>query len=170
MTWEQWAAGGVIVLCSLLGIALTAVTLPGVWIAAGAGAVVALWRPELISWWTVGAAFALAGLAELVEFGASAVGAAKVGGTKAGAMGSIVGTIVGAIVGAPFFFPIGTIVGGVLGAGVGALIAERGIAKRTWHESAKAGSGAAVGRFVATVLKTVIAVAIALTLSLAVFL
>jgi len=59
-------------------------------------------------------------------------------------------------------------VGGVAGAGLGAVVAERGLKGRTWQDSAKAGQGAAVGRLVATALKTLLALVIALVLSVAV--
>lgn len=166
LIFEQWVAAILVVVASVLGIALTVVTLPGAWLAVAVGAGVCLWRPELMSWWAVGGAAGLALLAEVVEFGASAVGAAKGGGGKAGAIGSIIGSLLGAILGAALFFVVGAIVGGVVGAALGALIAERGIAKKTWEESAKVGWGAAVGRFLATVFKTLFAAAIALVLTI----
>jgi uncharacterized protein YqgC (DUF456 family) len=157
-----------VIVASLLGVILTLLTLPGTWLAVMAGAGVALWRPELISWWTVAGALALAIIAEVFEIAASAAGAKRGGASRQGAIFAVVGSLVGALVGS-FIVPIiGTIVGAVLGAGIGAVAAERGIKGRTWRDSAKAGQGAAVGRLAATVLKTILAVFIALLLSVAV--
>lgn len=143
-------------------------TLPGTWLAVLAGAIAALWRPDMISWWSVGAAAGLAIIAEVVELMASAAGAKRGGASRHGAVGAVVGSLLGALAGSPFLFPIGTIVGGVAGAGVGTLVAERGLKGRTWKESAKAGHGAAVGRLAATILKTALASAIAVVLTVAV--
>lgn len=157
-------------LFALAGIALTVLGLPGTWLAVLAALLCKLWQPDLFSWWVVAAAGALALLAEIVEFSASAVGTAKAGGSKRGGIGSLVGGLAGAIVGAPFFFGLGAIPGAVLGAFAGALIAERVWAKRSWAEASRSGQGAAIGRFVATILKVAFAGAIALLLSLAMIL
>lgn len=160
----------IVFLCSVAGIVLTVLSLPGTWLAVLAAVLCKLWQPALFSWWIVAAAGALALLAEVVEFGASAVGTAKAGGSKRGGIGSLVGGIAGAIVGAPFFLGLGAIPGAVLGAFVGALVAERAWAKRSWAEASRSGQGAAIGRFVATILKLAFAGAIALLLSLAMIL
>lgn len=164
------AAAILVVLISIIGIALTVVTLPGTWIMiAGAVLIELFWLPDMFGAWTLGIAFALALLAELVELIASAAGAKKAGGTKRGAFGAIGGSLIGALVGSPILFPIGAIAGGVVGAGLGTILLERVWAKRTWQESAKAGQGAAVGRFFATVMKTAFAVAIGTLLCIAAF-
>lgn len=172
MDWTNWV--DYLVLAALLvtglaGIALTAVTLPGTWLNVLVGIGVAVLKPELISWWAVGACALLALLGEIVELVASAVGAAKGGASKKGALGALLGSILGAILGAPFLFPLGSIGGAAVGAGLGAMVAERGIAGKTWSASAKAGGGAAAGRLVAVALKTSIAAVIALLLVAAVF-
>jgi uncharacterized protein YqgC (DUF456 family) len=163
------AAQVVVVLISLAGVLLTVMTLPGAWIALAAAVGCQFWQPGMFSWWTIGAAAGLAALGEILEVIASAMGASKAGASKKGAMGAVVGSIVGAIAGS-FVVPIlGTIVGAVVGAGLGALVMERGVEGKTWSASAKAGSGAAVGRFAATVMKTVIASAVGGTLIVAAF-
>ena len=159
-------AAMLVFVCSIIGIALTVVSLPGTWLAVLVAVGCKFWQPDLMSWWVVGAAGGLALLAEVVEFSASAVGTARAGGTKTGGVGSLVGGIAGAIFGAPFFFGLGAIPGAVIGAGIGALVAERGLAKRTWAQASKSGQGAAVGRLVATILKVAFAVAIAALLTL----
>jgi uncharacterized protein len=161
-------AATIVFVFGVIGVVLTVLTLPGTWLAVIVAALCTWWQPQLMSWWVIGAAAALALLAEIVEFGASAVGTAKAGGTRRGGVGSLVGGLAGAIFGAPFFFGLGAIPGAVIGAGVGAVVAERGWAKRTWTESTKAGKGAAIGRLVATVLKVAFAAAIALLLTIGV--
>lgn len=160
-----YVAGILVVLFGIAGIGLTILTLPGTWLAVIVAALCTWWQPNLMSWWVVAAALALAILAEIVEFAASAVGTAKAGGTKHGGIGSLIGGIAGAIFGAPFFFGLGAIPGAVIGAFLGAVVGEKGIGKRSWADSTKSGKGAAVGRLVATVLKVMFAGAIALLLT-----
>lgn len=155
-------------LTGLVGIALTAITLPGCWLIALVATGLAIWRPELVTWWAAGATLTLSLVAEGVELGASALGAARGGATRRGALGAVIGSLIGALAGAPIFFPIGSIAGAAAGAGIGTLMVERGLGGRTWRESAKAGSGAAIGRFIAVVLKTGIAASLAILLPLAV--
>lgn len=161
-------AAVIIILMSVLGVALTAITLPGAWVALLAAVICKLWRPELIEWSTIGAGAGLALLGELIEIFASAAGAARAGGSRRGAVGAVVGSLVGAIAGAPFLLLVGAIIGAVVGAGLGAIIAERGFAGRTWRESARIGRGAAIGRFWATVAKVAVAGVIAVVLTVAV--
>lgn len=159
---------GVVLVCGA-SVGLTLLTLPGTWVMVLVGLGVRLWQPEMLSWWTIAALLALASLGEILELFASAVGARRTGGSRAGGVGAIVGGLIGAIAGTPVFPVLGTIIGAVVGAGLGALVVERGMGKRTWRESARSGLGAAQGRFIATVLKGVIAMVMALTLSVAVF-
>jgi uncharacterized protein len=168
-TWEVWTIAIAVPILSLAGIALTGVLLPGTWLIVAVMAGVKLWQPDMVSWWTLLALVALATLGEGLEFIASALGAAKAGATKHGAIGAMVGALVGAIAGIPFIPPFGPIVGGALGAGLGAILAERSFANKTWKESSKAGAGAAVGRLLATLAKLLIAAAMALIACLAVF-
>ena len=75
--------------------------------------------------------------------------------------------LVGLVAGTIFlvFIPlIGSIIGAIAGAGVGAVVAERGIAKRPWDESIRSGKGAAVGRALSTVIKGCFAVVAAVVL------
>lgn len=175
-TWDVLIGLGVSVL-AWAGVLLTAFTLPGVWIALLAAGAAQWWsivqRPEpMFSWWTLGTCVAIALLAELVELGASAVGASKAGGTKMGAIGSVVGAIVGAIVGS-FVIPVpvvGTIIGAALGAGGGALLMEKHLGEKTWQEAGKIGAGAAIGRLIATIAKIAFAAIVASVLSIAAFL
>lgn len=164
-----YLAASLVLLGSVLGVILTAATLPGTWLAIIVAMLCQWWEPRLFSWWTIGVAAALAAVGEAVDIGASAAGAAKTGGGRSAALGSVVGGIAGAIVGSLVFPIIGTIIGAIVGAGLGAGVAERGIRERSWRESAAVGAGAAAGRAVATVAKIGIAVAIAGILSVAAF-
>ncbi|MFA6045356.1 MAG: DUF456 domain-containing protein [Phycisphaerales bacterium] len=168
--WAHWGAATILTVVSLAGIVLTLLTLPGTWLIVLGALLIKLWQPGLLSWWVIGIAVGLAAFAELVEFGASALGAAKGGASKRGALGAVVGSVVGAIVGSLFpLFPISTIAGGVLGAGLGTFLVEKGVVARTWREAARSGGGAAAGRLVATLAKTAIACAIAILITVAGF-
>jgi uncharacterized protein len=167
--WAHTGAIAIILIAGLAGVVLTLITLPGTWVAIGVALIIKVWQPSLFPWWVVGVAVVLALVGEAVEFCASALGAARGGATRRGAVGAIVGSIAGAILGSPLLFPIGTIAGGVIGAAAGTIIMERGAADRTWKDATRAGTGAAAGRLVATVAKTGIACAIALLLAVSVF-
>lgn len=161
-------AAVIVITLAWTGVVLTMVTLPGIWVALATAVICQLWRGELYSWWTLGAVFAIGAIAEVGELVASAAGAKKMGGTKRGAIGSLLGAFLGAIGGSAFFFPLGTILGGALGAGIGALVFERHGGRMTWNASMKVGSGAAVGRLAATLMKTGFATLAALVLTVGV--
>lgn len=156
-----------VALFGAIGVGLTLLGLPGIWLTIFVGAMAELIRSVTISWWTIGACVALGLLAELLEFVLSAVGASKAGGSKRAALASIVGGVIGGVLGAPFLFPIGTILGAALGAGIGASALEITKNGRTMFQSYEVGKGAAVGRLVATVVKSTLNVVIALVLVLA---
>lgn len=171
MTWPTLAAGAIVLLTSLLGVLLTLLTLPGVWLLlAVAVGIQVLWQPELFSWWTIGAGFVLAALGEVAEAVATGVGAAKGGASRTGVVGAIVGTLVGAVLGTFIPLPIiGTLIGAALGAAVGATLAERVIKNRGWTESSKAGAGAAAGRIVALGIKGGVTASVGVLLTIAAF-
>lgn len=164
-------AGIVVAIVALAGVALTLLTLPGIWIAILCAALVQWWYiveygTELLSWWTLGTCVAIAAAAEIIELFASAAGAKRAGGTKRGAIGSVIGGVVGAIAGS-ILIPvpvIGTLVGAAAGAGSGALLLEKAGGQKTWTQSGKIGAGAAAGRLVASVVKTSLAGVVAVIL------
>ncbi len=159
-------AGTILLITSLIGIALTLITLPGTWFILGVALLIHwLWLPYF-NLWVLGVCAGLALLGEIVDFASSAVGASKSGGGKSGAIGSILGGLIGAIAGSFVVPVIGTIAGGVIGAGLGALALERGIGQQTWTQSAKVGGGAAVGKAVALFVKTSLAAAIGISLTI----
>ncbi|MGP1345604.1 MAG: DUF456 domain-containing protein [Phycisphaerales bacterium] len=150
----HFVAAGILLITGLIGVALTVVALPGIWVVVGVALLCQLWQPGLFSWWTIGVALGLGLLAELIEFLASVAGSTKAGGTRHGAIWSIVGGIAGAILGSPVVPIIGTIVGGVIGAGVGAMVGEMMGSKMPWRSAARVGQGAATGRLVSIVVKS----------------
>jgi len=170
-------AASIVVVAALLGVVLTAATLPGIWLmilaAAGCQAWLMLREPpvQMFEWWTLGACIIIGLVAEGVEIFASAVGAKKAGGTRRGAIGSVIGALAGALLGTVLIpVPIlGTIVGAALGAGGGAMIAERHEGRKTWREASTIGAGAAVGRLAATVAKVGFACVVAAILGTAAF-
>lgn len=170
MTVSAVFAAVIVALGALAGVALTLLTLPGAWLTLIVALLCWWWMgPEFFSPWTVGVAFGLAVLAEIIEFAASAAGAARAGGGRSGAVGSIIGALVGAIAGSLVLPVIGTIAGGVLGAGVGALAGERGVGGKSWREATRVGQGAMVARFVALCVKVALAAVIGILLTVAAF-
>lgn len=171
MGWIEYLAASIVLLFSIIGIGLTLISLPGIWVSIAVALAMTIWRTGLIDWWVVGVAVGLGVLAEVIELLASAFGAKKTGGTRPGAWGALIGAILGALTGTVFIpVPIvGTIAGGVIGAGLLAMIAEVGVSQRTWKDSAKVGAGAAAGRVVALVVKGGIAAVIGILLSTAAF-
>lgn len=170
----QVSVGVLLCVMNVLGVGLTALTLPGIWLMLLCAGLAQWWhvwqyKTEMFSWWTLGACAALAVIAEVIEMVASALGASKFGATKTGALGAVIGAILGAIIGSFILFFVGTIVGAAVGAGVGALLIERHIKSRSWEEATKAGTGAAIGRLAATLVKVGIAVVVAVVLSVAAF-
>lgn len=162
----EWVAATVIALFALLGVLLTAITLPGTWLMLLVALACKLVVPESIGWWWLAAAGGLAVIGEIVEFLASAAGA-KVGGAgRAGAWGALLGGLGGAILGTVLIpVPVlNTIAGGVVGAGVLATVLERSRGKKSWRDSSRAGAGAAAGKFVSTLLKAAVAGVMAVVL------
>jgi len=157
-----WVAFSILALFSVVGVVLTLLTLPGPWLILSVALLCKWWQPELLPWWAIGAAAALAVLGEVIEFLASSVGASRAGGSRSSMVGAgVVGTL---------FIPVplvGTLVGAALGAALGAMAAERGVARQTWKHSARVASGAARGRLLDVVGKTAAAVVMALLLIVA---
>lgn len=161
-----WVALCVAIVVAVLGIAMSAIALPGIWFMLACAIVTWLIVPEAIGPWPLGFIALLGAMGELVDFLASALGVKRAGGSRAGAWGSVIGTLVGAI-GCSFIIPIpfvGSVIGGVVGAGSGAFFAERMVSKRTWRDSAKSGQGAAIGRLISMIVKLMLAGAAAATL------
>jgi uncharacterized protein len=158
--WEVWVIASIALLSGLAGVVFVVLALPGIWFMTLIAALCMWWQPEVISWKAVVTLVVLGIVSEAIDLFASAAGAKKFGGSKRGALGAIVGTIIGAIAGGIFLsvipvvgWVIGPILGGILGAGAGALMVERAIVEQTWKDSAKSGTGAALGRTVSIFVK-----------------
>lgn len=162
----EWVAVGVLGVVGLLAGLLTLVSMPGSWLLL-LTAVLCWWLvPGFENWWWIAGAGVLAILGEIAEFFSSVVGAKAGGSGKHGAWGALIGGIAGAIVGT-VVIPIplvGTIAGGVIGAGVLAAAFEKQGGKKTWRQSSRAGTGAAVGKLASTVLKSCVVFAMACVL------
>lgn len=173
---QQISAGVGVSLLAWAGVVLTLFTFPGIWLAIACAGLAQWWwwdrfQTPMFSWWTLGICAGLGVLAEVFELVASAFGAAKAGGTKKSAVGSVVGGAFGAIIGT-ILIPIpilGTILGAAIGAGGGALLLEKHWGEKTWKDAGKVGAGAAAGRLAATLAKLAFAVVIAAILSVAAF-
>lgn len=145
-----------IVLAALLltGLALTIMTLPGLWLmVASAAGYALLTHFNFIGWKTLAVLLVWAGIAEVVELTSSGSGAKKAGGGKRGLWGALIGGIVGGIW--LSFIPIpviSTLAGVCLGTFLGAMIGELSAGRRV-HHSAWIGLGAAKGRLVGTFVK-----------------
>ena len=142
---------------------LSLLSLPGNWMMVAAAAVYAYFMPAdsraAIGWMTITAMLVLAGLGEVIELLAGAVGTAQAGGTRRGAvlalLGSVVGGLVGLLVGIPIpivgsFFA--AILFAALGALVGAMLGEFW-AGRKWGASWRVGTAAFGGRLFGTLGK-----------------
>lgn len=163
---------GLILLYATLaaGWLLTLLSMPGNWLMIAAVALYAYLVPDGrldIGWPTVVALIGLAVLAELLEFAAGALGAARAGGSKRaallGALGSMIGAVFGAATGVPVPV-VGSMVGAVLFACLGALLgAMLGEAwkGRDFDQSLRVGQAAFWGRLLGTLAKITMASAIA---------
>ncbi|MBN2580301.1 MAG: DUF456 domain-containing protein [Pirellulales bacterium] len=162
-----------LVLIVLFGWLLTLVGLPGNWLMVAAVIVYALLIPQQspagLGWGVVAALVVLAALGELLEFLAGALGAAKAGGSRRGAVlalaGSMVGGIVGLFVGLPIPL-VGSLLGAVLLAGAGAFIGA--VVGEQWKgrsldDSCRIGRAAFWGRLLGTAAKTAVGAAMVVT-------
>ncbi len=151
MAWFYYL---LLLLVLIAGWLVTIVTLPGLWLMAGALALFGLitgWG-TYVGWHSVIVMLILAGIAEVIEISAGAIGSKVGGGRRRGMIGALVGGIVGAIFFTGIaFFPVGTIIGVCLGSFLGAAIAE--LSDRGVGHSLRVGVGAAGGRFAGILVK-----------------
>lgn len=170
-----------LLLVNALGVVLVLFQLPGTWLMLVATGLAAwsLGDRSPFGVWLVVALAVLAVLGEVVETAAGAIGSRRAGGSRRGAVLSVLTAIAGATVGAslagslslailwlvPAWLAI-VLAGAAVGAGVGSIVGDR-LAGRTWRESGRSGLGAAVGRLGGTGGKLAIAAAMWLTVALA---
>ena len=161
--WIYYLWAVLLVAASIVSWLLSLITLPGNWIVVGLAALFAWLFPEVdgrgVTWATVIALLVLAVIGELVEFGASAAGAAKQGASRRSVVLSILGAIVGSIGGLAIGAPIPVLgpfimalVGGAAGAFAGAYLGEAWKG-RPEDDRVAAGRGAFFGRIWGTVGK-----------------
>ncbi len=153
-----------LILLLFSGLLMTIFGLPGNWFMVAAAALYAwfipLEPPADFGWRVVIGLLVLAAIGELIEFLAGALGVAKGGGSRRGALMALLGSIVGAVLGAGIGIPIpviGPIVAAVLfaaiGAMVGAMLGEHSTG-RPLEETWQVGRAAFWGRFFGTLAKT----------------
>ncbi len=148
MTAALWTLAVLLVLVGIAGTVLPA--LPGTVFVFG-GLLVAAWAGnfEKVGAWTIAGLGALTLLSFVVDFAASAVGAQRVGASRA----AIVGAALGTVAAIPFGIA-GLLVGPFAGAVVGELISAPDVIK-----AGKVGLAAWLGFFFGTVLKLALAFA-----------
>lgn len=140
---------------------LTLLTLPGNWLLLLVAAVAQWWSTRvggagLFSWWTLGGAFVLCIVGEVLETAMSAAGASAGGARGRGAWGAIAGSLVGALVGTVLlaFIPLaGTLLGALAGAAIGAFVGELTYGDRPATALVKPAAGAAAGRMAGLAVK-----------------
>ena len=175
-TWLEtgltYVALGALLVVNLICVALVVLQLPGTWLMVATTALIALWRWDdgTIGLGTLVTLLVLAVLGELIETGASSIGARRAGGTKRGMVGAMVGGLIGAVVGTILILipVVGTVVGASIGAGLGSLLADVW-AGQSWKRAFKAGQGAAKGKLLGTVGKVIVAVLMWIVVTVAVF-
>jgi uncharacterized protein YqgC (DUF456 family) len=164
--WAYYIWACLLIFACCIGWLTTLVTLPGNWIIAGLAALFAWLIPAEagrgITWVVVAVIVGLAVVGELIEFGASAAGAAKQGASKRAVALSMLGAGVGSVLGLMAGLPIPilgslimAVLGGAAGAFAGAYIGESWKGRPTANSMA-AGRGAFMGRIWGTVGKLVV--------------
>jgi uncharacterized protein YqgC (DUF456 family) len=179
LSWIAWPVAGLFTIAGLLCTLLLVLGLPGAWLTIALAVLIdlvdVLWlAPEDRPTFSIGVlatAVVLAGLGELVEFAASALGAKRMGASRRGIVGALVGSLAGAAIGT-FLIPvpvIGTLAGAVGGSFLGAVLGETSAGRSVEH-SMRPATGAAIGRVLGTLGKIPFAVAVWAVLSAAAFL
>jgi uncharacterized protein len=152
---------------------LTVLGMPGNWLMVAAVVVYVLLVPGdsvvAIGWGVAIAMVALAALGELLEFLAGALGVAKAGGSRRGAVLALAGGLLGGLIGMFVGLPIpvvGSLVAAIVMAGMGAMVGAvlgeqwKG---RDFDQSWKVGKAAFWGRLLGTAAKTVLGAVMAAT-------
>ena len=137
----------------VVGLGITIMTLPGLWLMLAATAGYAWgthWR--FIGWKTLLLVAVITIVAEIIETTSASSGARRAGAGRRGAWGALIGGIIGGIFLTIPLFLIGTLIGVCIGTFVGAMIAEL-TAGQEVGRSAIIGASAAGGRLKGTILK-----------------
>jgi uncharacterized protein YqgC (DUF456 family) len=141
-----------LIIGGLLALPLIALGLPGTWIYL---AIIGLWKTFHdalpVSWTVILIAFAIAAIAEVIEFTLAARYTTKYGGSRRAGWGAIAGGVIGAIVGVPVPI-VGSVIGSFAGAFIGAMAAEYSVHQRH-GDAGRVAWGALVGRVMAIAVK-----------------
>jgi len=171
--------GVIFAVLGLACIALIVLGLPGAWIILAMAVVVNLLdslylaegRADTFNWWVLGVCLVLAGLGELFELLAGAMGAKAGGSTRRGTWGALLGGLIGGVLG--IFIPapiVGSLIGAVIGTFVGAVVGElSGQAQSNVRVTLRPATGATIGRILGTVSKLPIALVIWIVLTVDAF-
>jgi uncharacterized protein len=164
-----WALG--LAIWNLGMLLLTLVGMPGNWLMILFAALVT-WRidPPFIGKWTFVAVVLLAGLGELIELLAGAMGSKIGGGGKWSSLAALIGGIGGAILGT-VLIPI-PVLGTILGAAIGAFTGSAGVELYTGKnrkEAFRAGRGAAIGHVTGNASKFALGSVVWVVLTVAAF-
>jgi uncharacterized protein YqgC (DUF456 family) len=142
-------AGGI----SLIGLVLTVISLPGVWLIFLSTILVAIVdKFQTITPLILTSIFLISLFSTLIDNIVNLLGVKVMGGTIWGMVGAVLGGIVGLI--------IGNIVGLILGPLLGAFFLEFFLGRRSFEESLKAGLGTFMGVLLSVILKSAINVGI----------
>jgi len=181
MTWIAYLVALAFVLLGAGCLVLVALGLPGGWLllALAAGIeffVDPLYLPGVsqptFPPWTLWTSLLLLLVGEVLEFGASALGAKRGGATRRGMVGALAGGLVGAILLTPVIpIPVvGTLLGALVGTFLGALAGETtGRRPSSLRGSIKPAAGATVGRVLGSMSKLGIGLVVWIVLSVAAF-
>jgi uncharacterized protein YqgC (DUF456 family) len=151
-----------LVACSLAGLLLIPLGLPGLWVMVlGMLAYGWLTSFQAVTAGTIALAVALAALGEVIEAWLGFRFARRYGGSSRAGWGALVGGLVGAVVGVPVPL-IGSVIGGFVGAFAGAALFEYTRARHT-GAAAGAGWGAVLGRAAAAAAKMALGIVIAVS-------
>lgn len=142
---------------NLIGLILTLIGLPGIWMMIAIAIALQVWRQDLFNIWVLVICVMLGLIGEVIEFISGAAGSKLAGGSKRAGVGAMIGALVGAILGATFPPVIGAVIWGVVGAGLGAMIAETTRDETHIKNTLSIGGAAAAGRFVGIISKVILA-------------
>jgi uncharacterized protein YqgC (DUF456 family) len=150
MSMAQILAPLLLGVCSLAGLVLVALGLPGLWLIVAAVCGLALLPGfHAFGGGTIAIVLALAFLGELLELWLNYRLARRYGGSKRAGWGALLGGLIGAFVGVPVPI-VGSVIGSLVGAFVGAVVFELTSAP---DAALRAGWGALLGRIASTSAK-----------------
>src|SRR4051812_19606376 len=146
----------------VVGIGITLMNLPGLWLMAAAAGLYALITHGRYLWpWGMVVIIGLCLVGEALEFAGKAAGAGKAGGSKRAMLLATVGGVLGGLLLSIPVPIIGTVAGVCIGAFAGAMIGQLTVASDVGH-SATVGLGAAKGTLIGILLKVCVGVVILL--------